>query len=107
MFHYLGSYKIQTVAVTENPRNNCLLLDVSYSERSLGYTGIFIVLIPYPNILKRYYYFAVINSNSSTHQKFIGPILAGNYQLLVYEFSNTGFIVPELLLVINSSTFAG
>ncbi len=83
------------------------MLDVSYSERPSGYSGVFLVLIPNPNILINYHYYSLINSNSLSQQQYIGPVRDGNYQVFVYEISNTGFIIPELLTVINSSVLQG
>ncbi len=68
---------------------------ITYSEIQRGYSGILIILIPIQNSLQDYLYCSLIRKTESyTEQHILGPVQPGNYKVLVYEISTTGYFIP-------------
>ena len=91
-----GTYTLQKVFISETcDQLNCLELNVSYSEIQPAYSGVLVILVPQGEEIAKLLYFPLVRQMSRiVDQFFITPIALGNYNVLLYKISETGFIIP-------------
>ncbi len=95
LYFYIGSYKIQAISLNNNFNNYSLGITITYSEIQQGHDGVLIILIPIQDSLQNYVYFSLMRATESyTEQHLLALVQSGDYNVLVYEISSTGYIIP-------------
>ena len=86
---------LQNVSVLEECESgNCLKISLQYSEIQPTSAGVLIVLVLATIHGNSFYYFPMIRETASNYDTFIlNNLPLGNYTVLVYDMSNTGYVI--------------
>ena len=109
IFYYIlviGTFLIQEVTITEgHNQNNCLELNISYSEIQPANSGVLVMLIPKEGGIENSSYFSLLRQFESREDMYLlRPIGTGNYHVLLYDINQRGLIISGLSVITTTAS---